>query len=202
MSNISVRKANEHDDFFKIASCIYLTDPFIYPAAFGNDIGKATQAIVRLMGIDNGLFRIDNIAVALYDNEICGILLYNKGSAKWDSDRAVKLLSDIIPDTENFRCVCEKYFAIEAKTQQAGHIELIACCTLPDFRGMGAGKKLIEWMTTEYNDYFINLDVLADNPAAISLYKKYGFEITESYKGFSLIESARPDCLHMVRKPI
>ena len=58
------------------------------------------------------------------------------------------------------------------------------------------------WMTTEYNDYFINLDVLADNPAAISLYKKYGFEITESYKGFSLIESARPDCLHMVRKPI
>ena len=102
------------------------------------------------------LFSIDNIAVALYDNEICGILLYNKGSAEWDSDRAVKLLSDIIPDTENFRCVCEKYFAIEAKTQQAGHIELIACCTLPDFRGMGAGKKLIEWMTTEYNDYFIN----------------------------------------------
>ena len=100
MSNISVRKANEHDDFFKIASCIYLTDPFIYPAAFGNDIGKATQAIVRLMGIDNGLFSIDNIAVALYDNEICDILLYNKGSAEWDSNEAIKasaLLSPPVP---------------------------------------------------------------------------------------------------------
>ena len=84
MANIVVRRAKTTDNLLGIASCIYLTDPFIYPAAFGADIHQAAYAISKLMSIENGLLHPDNIAVALYEEEICGILLINKDGAKWD----------------------------------------------------------------------------------------------------------------------
>lgn len=202
MSNIIVRRARNTDDLLKIASCIYLTDPFIYPAAFGTDIHQATYAISKLMGVEDGLFHPDNLVLALHGEEICGIVLYNKDGAVWNRVQCTNLVQGIVPSIENFNYVSDAYFSVESVTPPENQIEVIACCVMPKFRNMGVGKRMLEWLITDYPEYKLTLDVLANNPSAISLYKKCGFQITEGLKGFSIEKSTRPDCYHMIRKPV
>lgn len=199
MSNVIVRRARNTDDLLRIASCIYLTDPFIYPAAFGTDVHQAAYAISKLMGIEDGLLHPDNLALAFYEEEICGILLYNKEGAVWDRSKCTDLVREIVPSIENFAYVSEVYFSVESATPPKNHIEVIAYCVMPGFRNMGVGKRMLDWLMKEYPEYTLTLDVLANNPAAISLYQKCGFRITEELKGFSLEESTRPDCYRMAR---
>lgn len=199
MSNVIVRRARNTDDLLRIASCIYLTDPFIYPAAFGTDIDQATCAMLKLMGIENGLFHPDNLALALHGEDICGILLYNKDGAVWDRVQCADLVQGTVPSNENFDYVSEVYFSVESVTPPEDHIEVIACCVMPEFRNMGVGKRMLDWLVSEYFEYTLTLDVLANNSSAIGLYQKCGFKITEELKGFSLEESTRPDCYRMVR---
>ena len=91
MPDIFVRNAKSTDNFLKIASCIYLTDPFIYPAAFGSDANQAAHAISKLMFVEDGLFNPDNLAIALCGAEISGVLLYNKNGAIWDHSECTAL---------------------------------------------------------------------------------------------------------------
>ena len=169
MSNVTVRRVRNTDDLLRIASCVYLTDPFIYPAAFGADAHQAAYAISKLMGYEGGLFHPDNFAVAFHEEEVCGILLYNKDGAVWDGSRCADLVQGIVPSIENFAYVLETYFSVESAIPPEGHIELVACCVMPEFRNMGVGKHLLDWLVKEYPEYTLTLDVLADNPAAIRL---------------------------------
>lgn len=199
MSNVIVRRAENTDDFIKIATCIYLTDPFIYPAAFGTDINLAAHAISKLMSIENGIFHLDNIIIAVYDEEICGILLHNKDGVGWNRSQCTDLVQKIVPSIENFDYVSDVYFSVESAAPPENHIEIIACCVLPGFRNMGIGKKMIDWLVQEYPTKIFTLDVLANNLCALQLYKKCGFEIVGEMKGFSLEEESQPDCYRMVR---
>lgn len=199
MANIIVRYARNTDDLLKIASCIYLTDPFIYPVAFGTDIHQAAYAISKLMSMEDGLFHPDNLALAFHGKDICGILLYNRNGAVWEQSQCTDLIQGIVPSIENFNYVSEVYFSVESATPPEDHIEVIACCVMPGFRNRGVGKQMLDWLIKEYSEYTLTLDVLANNSAAISLYQKCGFKITEELKGFSLEESTRPDCYRMAR---
>ena len=97
MDYISVRCPDDKDDLLKISLCIYLTDPFIYPAAFGANIQDASIAISKLMCIKNGLFNINNFVIALYREEICGILLYNEVGAVWNTNECVDMVDKYVP---------------------------------------------------------------------------------------------------------
>lgn len=104
-----------------------------------------------------------------------------------------------MPSIENFNFVSNVYFSVESAAPPENHIEIVACCVMPRFRNMGIGKRMLDWLIKEYSRYTLALDVLANNPAAISLYKRCGFKITEEHKGFSLEETTRPDCYRMIR---
>ena len=200
MANIVVRKAENTDDYKKIASCIYITDPFIYPVAFGVNIDRAVCAISKLMTIKNGLFHPDNVALAFYGKEVSGVLVYNKNGATWNSNECITAVQENIPSIENFIYASDEYFVAEAVAPPTNHIEVIACSVMPKFRNMGVGKKLLNWLIQEYPEYTLTLDVLANNQAAINLYKRCGFRIVEEIKGFSLKEELRPDCYRMERR--
>lgn len=200
MSDITVRRATGADDLYTIASCIYLTDPYIYPAAFGDDPRQAARAITRLMGIPDGLFHPDHIALALREDQICGIILYIKDGARWNGEECAGLVQGIVPDMENFRFTSDVYFSAAAAVPPEKHIELVACCVMPECRGMGIGRKMLDWLTGEFPGYAFTLDVLAGNPAAIRLYEKCGFTVSSRDRGFHLEESLRPDCYRMIRK--
>lgn len=200
MSKITVRPATEKDNFLRIALCIYSTDPFIYPAAFGYKQDKATQAIAALMQIDDNLFHYSNILVACSDNQICGVLLYNKSGAKWDDKACNTAVKDYIPDLDHFIYVSKTYFAAESVCPLPAHIEIVACSVLPEFRKVGVASMMLSWLFNQNKGNVFTLDVLADNPAAIALYTKCGFTINARTKGFSINTSARPDCYRMIRE--
>ena len=65
-----------------------------------------------------------------------------------------------------------------------GYIMNIA--VIPGFRGRGVGKALVRHMIEHFkNDLkFITLEVRASNVAAISLYKKLGFEYVGTRKNY------------------
>ena len=199
MDEIMIRPANESDNYESIASCIYLTDPFIYPAAFGADVKQGAYAITKLMSIKGGLFHSKNLILALCGDKICGVLLYNRNGAQWNQEECTDLIRGVIPDVENFECVSELYFSQEASAPQKNHIEVMVCCVMPEFRNMGIGEKMLNWLINEFPDYTFDLDVLADNPAAIRLYRKCGFHIIGEMKGFSLAKESRPNCYRMSR---
>lgn len=199
MNEIIVRHVLENDDYAQIASCIYLTDPYIYPAAFGYDKIQAIKAISKLMHIEEGLFSKNRILLALIGKEICGTLLFNSGGAKWDTGASIEYVKEYIPCLDNFRRVADTYFAHEAALQIQNGVEVIACCVKPEFRNMGVGRHMLEHLMHEYPKHTLELDVLADNSAAIRLYHKCGFEIVDKCKGFCLDEEKRPECYRMVK---
>lgn len=66
------------------------------------------------------------------------------------------------------------------------HGRIYSIATNPKFRGVGAGKKLMDKILSETEHlHYLTLEVRKDNTSAISLYKKYGFntvrEILEYY---------------------
>lgn len=56
----------------------------------------------------------------------------------------------------------------------------------PEFQGRGVGKALVRYMVDNYKNVlkFITLEVRKSNIAAISLYKKLGFEHVGTRKGY------------------
>lgn len=201
MSKITIRHAKNTDNFLKIATCLYFTDPFIYPAAFGKNVQQAAYAISKLMNTDGNLLNYKNIVIALRDEEVCGILLYNKGGAVWDTSICADMIDGMVPNLKNFICVSDKYFSEESISLPENRIEIVACCVMPGFRNLGIGKQLISWITKEYPRYILELDVLVNNIVAVNLYKKAGFRIINTFKGFSIEELSRPECYRMIKEP-
>ena len=201
MNNILVREATQTDDLKGIAVCIYLTDPFIYPAAFGSDLNQATQAIVELISAGNNLLSCGNLLVALDREKICGILLFNKNGSSWNIDQCTAAVCEYIPNIQNFIYVSNVYFAEEAKVPTDVDLEVIACCVHPEYRNRGIGKQLINHLIELFPNDSMALDVLANNQSAIRVYQKYGFNTMGVYKGFSMEEASRPDCYRMIRNP-
>lgn len=197
---IIIRQATERDNLYEIARCIYLTDPYIYPVAFGNEADQAILAIIKIIKSKRSLFDLENITLAIKDDKLCGIVIYNKEGALWERDRFYESIKEYISDKENFYVASKNYFEVIAMQTTAGNIEVVACCVLPEFRNMGIGKMLIEWISDTYPDYTKTLDVLSNNLAAVRLYQECGYEIVEQYKGFSINEDTRPDCYHMLKK--
>ena len=71
------------------------------------------------------------------------------------------------------------------------------------YHGRGIGSALlaaiIDLADNWYNLRRLELEVHADNPAAIALYKKFGFEVEGVYRNYSYREGAFVDALAMAR---
>ena len=199
MNDITIRAACATDPFREIAACLYLTDPFIYPGAFGEARDAAASAISALMKIEHGLFHYQNIDLVLHRDKICGVLLHSDPNARWEQAVCNAAVGPFLPDLSDFIRVSEAYFSQEVQQPGKDRVEVIACCVLPEYRKLGIGAALMTHFMAQHRDKTVTLDVLAENAAAIALYQKCGFVIKEAYKGFHLAEEKRPDCYHMVR---
>lgn len=200
MRNIIIRHATSTDDFLEIAKCLYLTDPYIYPTAFGSDIDKASSAITKLINREECLFNYKSIYIATMEGKICGVLLYNEYGSCWDTDIYYNLIKEYISDKERFVYAANNYFIDCSKKPKYGYIDIVALCVLPEYRRMSVSSSLLKTFIEEKSGNTLTLDVLADNSTAIHTYKKFGFSITNNYKGFGFTEETRPDCYHMVRE--
>ena len=92
---------------------------------------------------------------------------------------------DFIQDNSFFEEGMENVFLLTREGEIIGSValkgqEIDDLIVNPKYQGQGYGKQLLLWALENINEKKVVLHVAAWNERAVSLYKKYGFEITET----------------------
>ena len=84
-----------------------------------------------------------------------------------------------------------------------GHVASFGISTAPDFRQRGVGSALMREMVNLCDNWLrierIELTVFVNNPAAVALYQKFGFEIEGTGKNYALRNGQYVDAYFMAR---
>lgn len=202
---LDISLARGDDRKSEIGACLYDTDRYIYPEAFGDDREKASKAISRLVGMDGSLFDYKNILVARYNGQVCGLCLIYDGTSSWDTELTKKRIGpDLLPPRieEGFQHASKQYFAsFTPEKLGKDSIELVAFCVDEGFRRKGVGQRMLQALFEMFPEKRIILEVLSDNTPAIQLYESVGFvKEGEEFDGFSPEGLKPPKCWHMIKK--
>jgi len=204
MIPLDISRARGDDKKIEIAQCIYSTDRYIYPEAFGEDAETAVRAISRIIGMDGSLLDYKNLLVARYNGHVCGICLISDGTSNWDKEAIrVRVGKELLSDRlmEGFHHASDEYFShFDRDQQESDSIEIVAFCVDEGFRRKHIGSALLSEVIKRYSKKHIRLDVLADNAGAIALYQNNNFEITKTFEGFAPVGLRRPICYTMERQ--
>lgn len=202
-ARLEVSNASSGDKKTEIAKCIYETDKYIYPEAFGEDQNIAVKSIARIIGMDGSVLDYRNLIVARYNGEVCGVCIVNDGYGKWETESIEKrigadLLSASIKD--GFHHASNEYFSKLADVED-NMIELVACCVDDGFRRKSVATEMLNYLIEQFGDKRIRLTVLENNEAAIDLYEKHGFrKIKSDVDGFAPAGLKKPKCNIMIRE--
>ena len=83
------------------------------------------------------------------------------------------------------------------------HVATFGISVAADMQGRGVGRRLMSEMINLCDNWLrierIELTVFADNPAAVALYKNFGFEIEGTGKKFALRNGEYVDAYYMAR---
>lgn len=169
------------------AGLIYDTDPYIYPAMFASR-EDALRVLPEMIRGGDRMFRPENLFVAASGEAVTGIVLWHRGSLRWD-EAVYRACGGDSPWIGEVR---DRYFSSYASVPP-GTVSLLNVCTSVRGRGMG-GRMLDAFLRAVPGPY--ELYVLADNAAAIRLYERKGFTVTERLQGFSVPARDLP-CLKM-----
>lgn len=198
--------ARSIDNKKEIALCLYGTDPYIYPEAFGDDRDAAVDAISKIIGMDNSLFDYNYLYLARYNGQVCGTVCLYTGDSRWEKDRIVKRIGKDFLSTEareeGFEHASREYFeAYNNNSFPKDTVELVAVCVEEGFRNKGIAKKMLEKLFEEEvcKGKKIMLTALKDNTGAIDLYKALNFkEISSTNRGFGP-KGREPEIIKMER---
>ncbi len=190
------RKANFNDDVTMIAKYIHLTDSYIYPKICANHYDESwIKLISSCLKCRDNVFYIDNIEVVIYNGKIVGIACVIPCGNNLRFEENID-----VPDAiaENVKTVSDGYFKplIDESLNFIGY-NIVNVCIDENYRGKGLGSLLMTHCVKKYEHSVLHLDVIASNAAAVSLYKKLGFEITGEYFGFSG-DDTQLLCYHMM----
>ena len=196
------------EQYQNIATLIYETDPYIYPALFASNIQplKAAHMILPQLIESNtdAMFRKDNLYICEDNSGVCSLILWHKGPLVWNTisllDTASSMGIELIE--ANVKAVRKSYVAEIYNTDDASirnTLSIINVCVDVNKRGLGIGGFLLSSFICDHVNESMELCVLADNDNAVNLYKRFGFVITKQYSGFSL-GNIKPDCFEMRKK--
>ena len=199
--------ARSVDNKKEIALCLFETDPFIYPEAFGDDRDSAVDAISKIIGMDGSLFDYNNLFLARYNGQVCGVVCLYSGGKKWDKERIRKRIGEDFYSTEareeGFECASKNYFDLYYNRVDFPQetVELVAVCVEEGYRNRGIAKELLQALFIEpvCKGKTITLTVLTNNTEAKEFYQTLSFtETGNKKKGFGPI-GQEPDVIEMKR---
>ena len=83
------------------------------------------------------------------------------------------------------------------------HAMTLGICVAPEAQGQGVGSALMAALCTHADRWLgvlrLELTVYTDNAAALRLYRKFGFEIEGTHRGFALRDGVFVDAYAMAR---
>ena len=195
---LEIRRATSVDDLESISELLYKTDQFIYPYWFGS-LENCKSELSKLIVEEKFFFNVNHLYVAVDQekNKIMGLICVVDKSVDLDYDyQKLEKLNDRYNFTVNHYI---KGLIKEVKESDFAYISNV--CVHEDYRGMKIGNQLVNYIIELYTQKCFKevvLDVLAENPGAIHLYKKLGFEqFTEIFKGFNHPDKEKPDVFSM-----
>jgi ribosomal protein S18 acetylase RimI-like enzyme len=190
------RKATEKDNLEKIAELLYYTDPYIYPYWFEN-LDKCRIELPPLLIQEKFFFNVNNLYIALQDNIILGLICVvdKKTDLSYNYSELKKV-------SRRYQFTIDNYIMKLIDEVEAAEFAYISnVCVDPNYRDMHIGTFLLDNLIKEYKEKNYNeivLDVLADNPRAIHLYQKMGFEKeSDIFPGFNGPKKEKPDVFTM-----
>ncbi len=194
--NMVFRKATEKDNLEKIAELLYYTDPYIYPYWFEN-LDKCRIELPPLLIQEKFFFNVNNLYIALQDNIILGLICVvdKKTDLSYNYSELKKV-------SRRYQFTIDNYIMKLIDEVEAAEFAYISnVCVDPNYRDMHIGTFLLDNLIKEYKEKNYNeivLDVLADNPRAIHLYQKMGFEKeSDIFPGFNGPKKEKPDVFTM-----
>lgn len=197
-NSIIVRKPRKDDNLGKISELLYKTDPYIYPYWFGS-LDNCINELTPLLLEDKFFFNISNLYVAIDkdSNEIVGVVCITDKSVDLDYD-----YSKLISVNDRYKFTIENYvLALVKEVKESSFAYISNVCVDENYRGRHIGNYMLSSIINVYKKKFfkeIVLDVLADNPSAISLYERLGFEkFSELFEGFNDPSMSKPDVFSM-----
>ena len=194
--NMEFRKAKDTDNLEKISELLYYTDDYIYPYWFGN-VDNCRKELSSLLLQDKFFFNINNLYVAVMDNEVLGVICIVDKNTDLSYD-----YSELEKVNERYEFTINNYIkGLIEEVKDASFAYISNVCVDPNHRDLHIGTFLLDNLIKEYRNKMykeIVLDVLKDNPRAIHLYEKMGFEQEgDIYQGFNNPNSEKPDVLKM-----
>lgn len=198
MDNLSFRKVNENDDLNILSDLIYITDPYIYPDLFGNK-EKAKIILAQILDKEGQTFSKDNYYVGCIKDEIVGLAALYKVKPVW-SEREMKNIfyESMIEIPPSFYEVSE-YFVNVFEHAQSG-IHFCNMVVSKEHRKKGIASFMLEKIIKISGRNNIELSVLADNIAAIKLYKKFGFVIIDEFDDYGGYNKPKVKCYKMYKE--
>ena len=198
LDNIVVRRPTKNDDLRKISELLYKTDPYIYPYWFGS-LDNCLNELTPLLIEDKFFFNINNLYVAIdkSNSEVVGVVCITDKSVDLEYD-----YSKLVSKNERYKFTVENYvFALIKEVKESNFAYISNVCVDEKYRGQHIGNYMLSNIIDIYKAKFfkeIVLDVLEDNPSAIALYKRLGFEkFSELFDGFNDPSEVKPKVFSM-----
>lgn len=171
--NLEFRKLKSSDNLDRVCELIYNVDPYCYRDLFGN-LNNAKKVLKFLFNEQNSTFYKNNYYVAVYNNEIVGIISFFLHFVEWDNSIIecafgscnLKIPASFYTVTKYFK-ESYNYFSYGASTCQVS--------VYKELQNQKIGSFLMENILNIYGKSDIQLNVAKDNVKAIHLYEKYGF---------------------------
>lgn len=91
----------------------------------------------------------------------------------------------------------------EGGSPRRAHVRMLGIWVAPQHQGQGVGKALMQGLLGYADDWLgvlrLELTVYVDNPKAIALYERFGFEREGLHRGYALRDGRYVDTLAMAR---
>lgn len=176
---VTVRPLSPDDDFDEVARLIYITDPYIYPYWFENNIDLGARVLREMISLDT-LYNLKNITVAILDGRVAGIVVSRDCPFTEREEELYTAFSRAgIPADARTKYIYNSYYAKMGAAADGYYIANVA--THPDFRKRGVGAALLQYVLRDLNH--VTLEAVKDNIASWRLYQRFGFEIECEYPG-------------------
>ena len=193
---IVFRRLSSDDDYQKIAHLIYSTDPYLYPDLFGSE-EAATGVLTFLLNKAGTVFSAENYYVAEIDDEIVGLAALYKNNPVWDEEDVKNAFYEAgFRPPQSFYAVSQYFIA----TFNHAKLGINACNIIVDenHRGKGIATQVVRKLKALSGRAPIELNVIADNRLASSLYKSNGFVIVDTFMDYGGFEKPLIKCHKMM----